>query len=124
MGRLHLLAAVLLFGAFIYISIFLFPKSGVERRALLHRGKGWRNLVYRLCGVAMMASILWAGIASHMDSPIFWPEALALEFFAVSWLVKGRADWTAVAAGRRTLYYGRRPALLARNAWSAIRGHE
>ncbi|MFC1955918.1 hypothetical protein ACFLWZ_05265 [Chloroflexota bacterium] len=53
--------------------------------------------------------MLWAGIASFNGAPIFWPEALALEFFAVSWLVKGRADITAVAAGRRTLYYGRHP---------------
>src|SRR6266545_2173362 len=52
------------------------------------------------------------GNALITRAPIFWPEAVALEFFAVSWLVKGRADRTAAAAGRRTLHYGRHPGQL------------
>jgi len=66
-------------------------------------------MIHIFCGVAMLACMLWAGIATVTDAPIFWPEALALEFFAVSWLAKGRADITVVAAGKRTLYYGRHP---------------
>ena len=58
---------------------------------------------YRVCGAAMVGCIAWAGSALFTGAPIFWPEALALEFFAVSWLVKGRADRTAVVVGRRTL---------------------
>ncbi|MFC1982751.1 hypothetical protein ACFLV5_03085 [Chloroflexota bacterium] len=108
-GGIHYFSAVVLFGAFIYFALFLFRKSKVKRGESLPRGKHFRNVIYIFCGVAMVACMLWAGIASFNGAPIFWPEALALEFFAVSWLVKGRADITAVAAGRRTLYYGRHP---------------
>jgi hypothetical protein len=66
-------------------------------------------MIHIFCGAAMVACMVWAGIATVLDTPIFWPEALALEFFAVSWLVKGRADITAIAAGKGTLYYGRHP---------------
>ena len=84
-------------------------KSKVDRGALLPQDKRTRNGVYRVSGMAMVACILWAGGASLRHAPIFCPEALALEFFAVSWLVKGRADWTIAAAGQQTLYYGRHP---------------
>jgi hypothetical protein len=60
--------------------------------------------------------------ASFIRAPIFWPEALALELFAVSWLVKGRVDKTAASAGRRTLHYGRHPGQLVDAARRAIRG--
>ena len=42
----------------------------------------------------MLVCIVWAGVARFVGSPIFLPEALALEFFAFSWLTKGRAGWT------------------------------
>jgi hypothetical protein len=45
---------------------------------------------------------------------------LALDLFAVSWLVKGRADRTIVAAGRWTLHYGRHLGQLVSDTWSAI----
>jgi hypothetical protein len=111
-GRIHYASAVVLFGAFIFFSLCLFRKSKVKRGDPLPRGKKFRNLIYIFCGVAMVACMLWAGIASLKDAPIFWPEALALEFFAVSWLVKGRADITVIAAGRCILYYGRHPTQL------------
>jgi len=106
MGTVHYIAAVVLFGAFIYFCLFLFPKSQAGG-APLPPDKRRRNRIYRMCGVAMVACIAWAGGARAGDAPIFWPEALALEFFAISWLVKGRGDRTAVAVGQRALYYGR-----------------
>ena len=108
-GGIHYFSAVVLFGAFIYFALFLFRRSKVKRGASLPRGKQFRNVIHIFCGVAMLACMLWAGIATVTDAPIFWPEALALEFFAVSWLAKGRADITVVATGKRTLYYGRHP---------------
>ena len=121
-GRIHIISAVVLFGAFIFFSLFQFPKSKVKRGETIPREKRVRNWIYKFCGLAMVACMLWAGIALITDAPIFWPEALALEFFAVSWLVKGRAPFTAVAAGRRALHYGRHPGQLVSEVQSAIRG--
>src|SRR5262249_48684730 len=120
-GTLHYVSAVVLFGAFIFFSLFLFPRTKVKNGPL-PPDKRARNGIYVTCGVAMVACTVWAGLALLIRAPIFWPEALALEFFAVSWLVKGRADWTAVAAGRRTLHYGRHPGQLVSDVWSAILG--
>jgi hypothetical protein len=33
--------------------------------------------------------IIWAGYNGANGKPIFWQEAIALTFFALSWLVKG-----------------------------------
>lgn len=99
MGTAHYVGAAVLFAAFIFFALLLFPKSGVE--GTLPRDKRVRNGVYRACGGVMTACIAWATAAAIADRPIFWPETLALEFFAASWLVKGRADRTAVAVLRR-----------------------
>ena len=114
MGVVHYVAAVVLFGSFIFFSLFQFPKSGAGAKPPLDKRR--RNRIYRVCGWVMVACIAWAGSALFTDAPIFWPEALALEFFAVSWLVKGRGDRTAMAVGQRTLYYGRRAVGRARRA--------
>jgi hypothetical protein len=121
-GALHHVSAVVLFGAFIFFSLFLFPKTKVKTGEPLPRDKRTRNGIYISCGVAMVICMVWAGSALFTGASIFWPEALALEFFAVSWLVKGRADRTAVAAARRTVHYGRHPRQLVGDVWSAILG--
>lgn len=108
-GVIHYVSAVVLFGAFIFFSLVLFRRSKVKQGESLPWGKRLRNVIHIFCGVAMLACMVWAGIASVNGAPIFWPEALALEFFAMSWLAKGRADITVVAAGRQTLYYGSHP---------------
>jgi len=107
----HLLAAGALFGAFIFFALFLFPKTRKEtdkktgkKGPALDADKRRRNLIYRACGVVMLVCVVWAGIRAYFRQPIFWLEAVALEAFALSWLVKGRAAWTAKkvlsAAGR------------------------
>ncbi len=121
-GRVHYIAAATLFISFIFFSLFQFRKSKPGSGKTLPTSKRVRNGIHIFCGIAMAVCILWAGIASLIGAPIFWPEALALEFFAVSWLAKGRADRTVVAAGRRTLYYGRHPRQLPGDVWGAIRG--
>ncbi len=118
----HIISAVILFGTFIFTTLFQFPISEVNRGEILPQGKRARNWIYISCGVAMVVCMLWAGIAMITGTSIFWPEALALEFFALSWLVKGRAPYTAVAAGRRTLHYGRHPGQLVSEVRNAIRG--
>lgn len=121
-GITHYGSAVMLFGAFTYFALFLFPKSKVKKGEPLPPDKQTRNRIYLVCGVGMVAALAWAAVAAATRRPIFWPEALALEFFATSWLVKGRADRTLVAAGQRTLYYGGRPGELASKIRSVLRG--
>jgi len=120
-GKIHFVAAVILFGAFSYISLFLFTKSNVPKGQGVPTEKRARNKIYVACGLGMVACIAWAGIATFNDVPIFVPEALALEFFAISWLVKGHVDETAVDAGKATLHYAAHPRQLAGKVWGAIR---
>jgi hypothetical protein len=106
-GRIHYAGAIVLFGALIFFALCQFPQSS-RARGNQPLDKRVRNAIYRICGVAMIVCILWAGLAALADAPIFWPEALALEFFAVSWLVKGRADRTVAAVGTRAVQWTRR----------------
>ena len=107
MGTLHFVSAGVLFGAFVFFAFFLFPKSrkGKEQLPL---DKRVRNAVYRLCGAIIIVCIVWAGVRAQAKQEIFWLETIALWAFAASWLVKGRADWTA----RQLLRRGKNPARL------------
>jgi hypothetical protein len=108
LGIVHFISAGALFGAFIFFALFLFPKSASKGKQL-PPDKQRRNLIYRVCGVVMLVCVAWAAVRALQRREIFWLEAIALEAFAVSWLVKGRA---AVAAGR-VLSAGRHPMKLA-----------
>jgi hypothetical protein len=108
MATLHFISAGALFGAFIFFALFLFPKSR-KAKERLPADKRLRNAVYRSCGIVMLVCIVWAGIRAQAKQEIFWLETIALEAFALSWLVKGRADWTAMQLLRR----GRHPVKLA-----------
>jgi hypothetical protein len=119
-GMIHFISAAVLFGSFIFFSLFQFPMSSVEKAKPLPLDKKVRNIIYICCGLAMAVCMLWVIYASFTDAPIFWPEVLALEFFAVSWLVKGRAYTTVVAAGRMCLYYARHPRKLAKKVLSTV----
>ncbi len=121
-GKIHYSAAVVLFCSFSFFSLFLFRQTKHEAGEPLPQDKRVRNGIYIFCGILMLGCIVWAGIASFLDAPIFLPEAIALESFAVSWLIKGRADRTAVSFARRTLYYGRNPGKLASDVRGAMRG--
>ena len=108
-GTIHLVSAAVLFGSFIFFALFQFPISSVEKAKPLPLEKKVRNAIYISCGLAIALCMLWVIYASFRSAPIFWPEVLALEFFAVSWLVKGRAYATVVETGRKSLYYARHP---------------
>ncbi len=119
-GFIHFGSATVLFGSFIFFSLFQFPMAGNKKGKPLPLDKKFRNVIYFACGAAMTMCILWAIFAALTGKPIFWPEALALEFFALSWLVKGRAYSTVAAAGRKTVYYARHPRTLVKDVQSAV----
>jgi len=109
-GQIHFVGAILLFGSFVFFSFFQFPRSSAGKLNLfkcprtgtqeLDVGKWVRNWLYIACGVAISACLVWSLSAVIAHTSLFWAEALALEFFAASWLVKGRADKTVGRAWR------------------------
>ena len=119
MGRVHLIAGACLFGSFVLFALFQFPISQTGD-APLPRDKQIRNWIYRGCGVAILACLVWAVIEMKTQGPqgsIFWPETISLELFAATWLLKGRVDVTALAVKEYVLH----PARLADKAQSALR---
>jgi succinate dehydrogenase/fumarate reductase cytochrome b subunit len=107
MSDVHYLSAAVLFGAFFVFSFFLFPMSKPHRVKPLPTDKRVRNVVYRACGVIILACMLWVLVLeSDPQRSIFWPESVALGAFSLSWLMKGRADWTLSSAGRKAWHYG------------------
>lgn len=118
-GWIHYSAATALFCSFIYFALVQFPKSNLTREEFSW-DKQVRNGIYYFCGTIMALCLLWVAIAIFKEAPIFWAETGALEFFAISWLVKGRVDKTAIAAGRQTMHYARHPQELVSNVRSAI----
>jgi hypothetical protein len=85
LSHVHSVSAIVLFGSFIVFSVWLFRRSRGAKTAEKRR----RNAIYLICGMAMIVGVLWAIAARLSGSSIFWPEALAIGAFAVSWLVKG-----------------------------------
>ncbi|MCX7948892.1 MAG: hypothetical protein N2509_02125 [Treponemataceae bacterium] len=90
----HLVSAACFFLLLAYNAFFLFTKTGTGRpgpRKLL------RNLLYRLCGITIVACLvgiglylwLWQDTFLRYLAPILALETLALWAFGFSWLVKG-----------------------------------
>ncbi len=102
-GVLHYVFAVTLFAMFAVFALWLFRITASGEQ--VPPDKQWRNRVYLLCGIVIVASIIWAGVAHLNGRPIFWPESIALVAFAVSWLVKGYALAT-IADAARSLFRG------------------
>ena len=85
-GLIHGASAVTFFLLLAYNSLFLFTKSNGN----MTENKKKRNLIYRICGVGMVASFLlliplnlfevWGGT--------WLVETIALAFFGISWLTK------------------------------------
>jgi hypothetical protein len=85
----HQVAAIILFSTFAVFSLWLFRQSAPDEPLTAEKKR--RNAIYVLCGVGIVASMTWALVAGLANRSIFWPESLALGFFAWSWLTKGRA---------------------------------
>lgn len=110
MEHTHAVGAAVLFGSFAFFALFLFRRTDPNDPAEQPppREKRWRNTVYFACGVAIVIAIAWTAligllnklyVAGRCDRPIFWPECMALVFFAISWLVKGHVDKIVMSDG-------------------------
>ena len=97
-GVLHYVSAIVLFTMFAVFSLWLFRKCGKDEKP--DASKRRRNRIFLVCGLVIVASMIWAGIAGATDNAIFLPESVALIAFAVSWLVKGYAHRTIAEAAR------------------------
>jgi hypothetical protein len=80
---IHAVCAVIFFGLLAYNSVFLFTKSKGE----MTRNKKIRNIIYRVCGVGMVASFLIL-LLPDFYIKVWLMEAIALFFFALSFLTK------------------------------------
>lgn len=96
----HYASATVLFTSFILFSIWLFRKSSIPERSRRPLDKQRRDTVSLICGIVMIAAVLWTASSILTHSAIFVPEAIAIIAFAVSWLVKGEAYEPVVAAVR------------------------
>ncbi len=105
METIHYVSAASLFLVFIVFSLWLFRKSGGPRAGMTP-GKRARNTIYLACGIVMIGAVVWAGIAGPRGQPIFWPEAIALWAFAISWLVKGKAHTAVIRVVKRAVGAG------------------
>lgn len=79
---LHCVFAVVFFGLLAYNSLFLFTKSDLE----ITPKKQKRNIIFRVCGVGMIAS--FAIILLPIPCKMWITEAVALFFFGISFLTK------------------------------------
>jgi hypothetical protein len=107
MEKLHAGSAIILFGSFILFALWLFRQSRIPRFRDRPVEKQARDMVCLLCGVAMILAVLWAAIASITGYSIFWPETVAIEAFAISWLAKGEVHLS-IARAARFLTTGKR----------------
>jgi len=96
-GNLHGFFALSLFLTLAFFALVLFRKTDYAKSPTPQKLK--RNIVYTICGYAMLACIVLSILVRFLPgsssvfnlAPIFWLEALAIFAFGVSWLVKGEA---------------------------------
>jgi hypothetical protein len=96
-GILHLVFTVAFFVSLIYFSLVLFVKSSQEKP--YPKKKRQRNLVYQICGWAMVVCMLAMVIDFFLPSAtawlgeksVFWLETVAILAFGISWFTKGEA---------------------------------
>lgn len=79
---IHMACALVFFGLLAFNSLFLFTKTSGEMTA----NKKKRNIIFRVCGVGMLAS--FAMLLIPYENIIWVVEAIALAFFGISWLTK------------------------------------
>lgn len=86
----HFYFVATFFALAFYLVMFRFAAFTPEQPG---RRKVRRNLVYRICGLAMLVSFLVIGYLHlfHKGASIFVPETVAVVAFAAAWLVKGQA---------------------------------
>lgn len=91
---IHFGSAACLFLILSFFCLFLFTKSSGHPT----NRKKQRNVVYKICGIIILVSIILIFIYSVIPAvhelfkaykPIFWLETLSLLAFGFSWLTKG-----------------------------------
>lgn len=82
-GAIHNISAAVFFGLLAYNVLFLFTKSSGE----MTKNKRIRNIVYRVCGIGMIISMICLFIFSGW-AVTWWVEAFALGFFGIAFLTK------------------------------------
>jgi hypothetical protein len=95
LGRVHLVAAALMFLVLAYFCLVLFRKTSSHNP--LTRRKRHRNRVFLVCGLVMVVcmSIMLSLTVKSVQAVLwptgvlFWCESLALFAFGVAWLIKG-----------------------------------
>lgn len=80
---IHIICAILFFVLLAYNSFFLFTKCAGE----MTKKKKIRNIIYRVCGVGMVASFLILLIPQFYIK-VWLMETIALFFFGISFLTK------------------------------------
>ena len=82
---IHCTSAVIFFLLLSFNSLFLFTlgESGTKMKKI-------RNIIYRVCGIGMVAALTLMVLPVHFFAKTFIVEAIALTFFGVSWLTKGQ----------------------------------
>ena len=96
-NKLHLICAGTFFFLLAVNAFFLFTKT--DKKSAMTREKKKRNIVYRICGLAIFISLAALGILyvvfSEKDEVLikyhitFWLETIMLIAFGASWLIKG-----------------------------------
>lgn len=83
---IHSICAIGFFGLLAYNSLFLFTKTGGE----MTENKKKRNIIFRICGIGMIAVFIAVIPINIFDlhGGLWVVEAIALAFFAISWLTK------------------------------------
>jgi membrane protease YdiL (CAAX protease family) len=96
--KFHYVSAAIFLLSLAYMSLFLFTRSNPE---VSKRGenKKRRNVIFIICGIIMVAALLVIFIGGFLQAIpedvydknklTFWMEAVAVEAFGFSWLVKG-----------------------------------
>ena len=95
----HFISAAIFLGCLDAMSFFLFTKSDKPKDKRRPR-KIWRNRIYRTCSLIMTIALLVSFLGGYCKlifpkgyydahNLTFWMEAIAIEAFGISWLVKG-----------------------------------
>ena len=82
-NTIHIICAVIFFALLAYNSLFLFTKSSGE----MTKKKKIRNVIYIICGIGMLASFAIL-LLPYFSIKVWLTEAVALFFFAISFLTK------------------------------------
>ena len=93
-GYIHLTFGAIFFLSLAYNSLFLFTR---RHPGVMGKEKKRRNVIYRVCGVVMIVTILGIIIYTFFlkdtylakFNPVLMLESIALLAFGISWIVKG-----------------------------------